>query len=124
MATGVFQSDTFQNNSFQVDTVVFNDWRDHAFTFKVHGKISGAGSGFDGIYQRMPTSKGQIVRRLKFYAPTNPQTEAQQANRQKIADAVLAWQALTNEQKNHYNIKAKGRPFSGYNLFIKEQLKS
>ena len=55
----------------------------------------------------------------KFYVPTNPQTEPQQANRQKFAGAVAGWQALTQEQKNQYNKLAIGRYMSGYNLFIR-----
>lgn len=104
--------------------VVFKDPRDCLFSLKAWKKTAASGSGFAGIYQRQPTSKGQIVRRLKLYAPTNPRTEAQQANRQKIADAVEAWQGLTEEQRNQYNKRARFQPFTGYNLFIKEYLKS
>lgn len=114
----------FYGRVFYGRAVIFSDPRDSLFSLKAWKKTAKSGPGFVGIYQRQPTSKGQIVRRLKLYAPTNPQTEAQQANRQKVADAVEAWQALTDEQKNQYNTRAKRRPFSGYNLFVKEYLKS
>jgi len=80
--------------------------------------------GVFGIYRSRVQNGIRSNEKLKFYSPTNPQTEAQQANRQKIADAVTAWQALTNEQKAVYNKKAISRRMSGYNLFIKEHLLS
>lgn len=60
----------------------------------------------------------------RSYNPTNPQTEDQQANRQKIADAVSAWQDLTTEQKANYNQKGSRFNRRGYNVFIQEYLKS
>ena len=79
---------------------------------------------FYGIYQIRKGVNGQIIVKEKFYISINPQTEAQQANRQKYADSVLAWQNLTDEQKLVYNNKAKGRKLSGYNLFQKQYLLS
>jgi hypothetical protein len=104
--------------------LIFTDKRDHLFSFEARKKVSAAAPGFVGIYHTMPTSKGRITRRLKLYSPRNPQSEAQQANRAKITAAVLSWKNLTNEQKEVYNIRAEGKPFSGYNLFIKEYLLS
>ena len=72
-----------------------------------------------GIYQKKHGIKGCYYRRMEFYVPTNPRTELQQANRAKFAEAVLAWQALTQEQKEVYNKIAKYKQFSGYNLFIR-----
>jgi hypothetical protein len=56
--------------------------------------------------------------------PYNPRSTSQQANRQDLTDGVLAWQGLTPEQKAFYNIKAKGKGMSGYNLFLREYLLS
>lgn len=60
----------------------------------------------------------------RTYTPTNPQTIEQQANRQKIADAVSAWQGLTTEQKANYNRNGTRFNRRGYNVFIQEYLKS
>lgn len=78
----------------------------------------------NGIYRVRHRWGKTIQEKLPFYTPTNPQTEPQQANRQKITDGVIAWQALTPEQKEVYNVKAKYKNYSGYNLFISEYLLS
>lgn len=76
--------------------------------------------GVKGIYQMRMTKRGKVPIKMKFYTPTNPQTEAQQANRTKFANAMTAWQALTTEQKNAYNIRARNIGLFGRNLFIRE----
>lgn len=73
-----------------------------------------------GIYQQRHGKTGRINVKEKFYWPANPQTVAQQANRAKYANSVLAWQALTYVQKTEYNNRARRLPYSGYNLFQKE----
>lgn len=77
-----------------------------------------------GIYQQRKCKEGVRTVRMKFYRPTNPRTEIQQANRQKMINAVLAWQNLTAEQKIQYNKRARGKHYSGYNLYLKEHLLS
>lgn len=84
----------------------------------------GSGSKFHGIYQMRTRFGKQVLVKEKYYVPTNPQTETQQANRQKLTDGVAAWQALTSPQKSVYNERAKYKKFSGYNLFLKEYLLS
>jgi len=114
------------------DKIVFNfsveplfyDPEYKLFSIKAWGKLRKAPSGFQGIYQRMPTQRGQIIRLLKLYQPTNPQTEKQQAHRKKYGEGVEAWRNLTNEEKDVYNKRAVGRKMSGVNLFMKEYLKS
>lgn len=76
-----------------------------------------------GVYQGRPTSKGRITVRMKYYRPTNPQTVAQQANRAKYTDAVLAWQNLTDEQKTFYNKEGLKRRKRGYDYFRSLHLK-
>ena len=77
-----------------------------------------------GIYQRVG-AYGKFKLWLKDYLTTkNPRTEPQQTNRAKITSGVLAWQALTAEQKAVYNQKALGKHMSGYNVFLKEFLSS
>lgn len=88
-----------------------------------------------GIYQRQPkrlnffdgisNKKGHnIYRRLKYYYPSNPNTPAQESNRSKFADAVAAWQALTDEEKSAYNNNNRVSRMSPYNKFISDWLKS
>lgn len=84
-----------------------------------------------GIYQmrmmdpnrepgRKSYKKSKRPLKMKFYTPTNPQTVAQQANRQKFADAMSAWGSLTDEQKNAYNKRARKLNLFGWNIFIRE----
>ena len=75
-----------------------------------------------GIYQQRPRATGRLTVKEKYYWPTNPQTAPQQANRNSFAAAVLAWQGLTDEQKEHYRERAKRKQMSGYNLYIKEYM--
>lgn len=88
-----------------------------------------------GIYQRRVTGYNQMGRiagrvrkgyyvKMRKYRPTNPQTPAQQAQRQKMTDAILAWQGLTNEQQSVYNKRAIKQGRAGYLLFRSEYLKS
>lgn len=77
-----------------------------------------------GIYRRDNVTGKVKYYRSPYYIVGNPRTELQQANRQKYADGVLAWQNLTDEQKIPYNIKSKGKHMSGYNVFLKEYLLS
>lgn len=73
-----------------------------------------------GIYQMRMTKRGKIPIKMRFYTPTNPQTVPQQANRQKFADAMSAWQSLTSSEKDAYNERARKRQMFGRNLFIRE----
>lgn len=77
-----------------------------------------------GIYQIRSRYGKQVMVKENFYWPTNPQTEAQQANRQKYTDGIVAWQGLTSEQKEIYNEFARYKPYSGYNLFLREYILS
>ena len=77
-----------------------------------------------GIY-RTDNVTGEVkYYREPYYITRNPRTDEQQTNRQKYADGVAAWQALTSDEKNQYNIRAKGKRMSGYNLFLKEYMLS
>jgi len=79
---------------------------------------------YRGIYQKRKGKKGIINVRMKFYAPYNPNTPQQQYWRNKMREAVRAWQNLTDEEKKSYNIRGSKRGLPGYNLFISEYLKS
>jgi hypothetical protein len=77
-----------------------------------------------GVYRREHGLRGIFSALSNYYIPKNPRTEAQQANRQKMSDAVSAWQDLTPFEKNCYNAFAVGKKLSGYNLFLKNYLRS
>ena len=77
-----------------------------------------------GIYRTDNVTGTTKFYREPFYIVKNPRTVPQQANRQKMADAVSAWQLLTDEQKQVYNKRAVGKKLFGYQLFLKEYLLS
>ena len=79
-----------------------------------------AGNPDFGIYQLRNCVEGKIVVKEKFYIPANPRTEIQQANRSLFASAVSSWQSLPLEQRENYNNRAKSKPYSGYNLYIRD----
>lgn len=90
---------------------------------------------FQGVYQKRVTGynhKGRIVGRprrsyyvrMRSYRPTNPRTELQQANRQKMTDACEAWKNLTVVDKSDYNKRGKRQNRIGRMIFISEYLKS
>jgi len=73
-----------------------------------------------GTYQLQQCREGKISCRRKFQNTNTDGTPARLVCRSKFADAIVAWQNLTTEQKAVYNKRAIGRHKSGYNLFIKE----
>jgi hypothetical protein len=77
-----------------------------------------------GIYRTDNVTGKTKYYREPLYITRNPQTGPQQTWRAKYADGVLAWQNLTQEQKDYYNKLANGKRYSGYNLFLKEYLLS
>jgi len=108
----------------------------NGFGFAVCGKSRFGDSRLQGgIYQKRvrgynnhtgpPTGdhKTYFVK-MRSYAPTNPQTASQQANRTKFADACTAWFSLTTEQKRVYNVRANKRGRVGRWLFMSEYLKT
>ncbi len=77
-----------------------------------------------GIY-RTDNVTGQTRNyREPYYITRNPRTESQQTNRAKMAAAVLAYQGLTPDERMAYYKRAIGKRLSGYNLFLREHLKS
>jgi hypothetical protein len=55
--------------------------------------------------------------------PRNPRTAAQQKNRKTFTEAVKLWQSMSPGEKEAYNIMARSKPLSGYNLFISMHMK-
>lgn len=100
-------------------------WGPSQYGYASFGEDSfGEASSRWGIYQIRTRFGKQTPVKEKYYSPSNPQTAPQQTNRQKLTDGVLAWQNLTEDQKDVYNERAKYKKFSGYNLFLKEHLLS
>ena len=88
-----------------------------------------------GIYRTDNVTGKTRYYREPFYITKNPRLPDQQANREKFADAVLFCQSayyghglfgftLYGFQENQYNKKLACRRMSGYNLCIREYLKS
>jgi hypothetical protein len=77
-----------------------------------------------GIYRRQPSKKGQVVILQKSYRPTYRNTFPQQTNREKFANAVLAWQNLTTEERLVYNQMKYPVRLSGYHRFMRINMRS
>lgn len=101
---------------------------DFLLGFYISGNIGKASDpdplGVNGIYQMRMTKTGKRPIKMKFYVPTNPQTEPQEANRSKFATAMSEWMSLTTEQKQAYTDRAKKRNMFGHGLFIREYYQS
>ncbi len=65
---------------------------------------------------------GKTIMRA-WVLPPNPRTQAQQANRERFARAMAAWQGLSSVDKAALNIQAKKRGMTGHNLFISRFMK-
>jgi hypothetical protein len=63
--------------------------------------------------------KGIKVMRT-HYIPGNPKSTLQTIVRNRMTVAVLAWEALTEQNKALWNTAASGKPLSGFNLFVKK----
>lgn len=77
-----------------------------------------------GIYQTYNVDGKTRYYREKYYIPKNPAHFPQYSSRSNMAAAVALYKALTPEQKAVYYEAAKGKKLSGYNLFLREYLKS
>lgn len=77
-----------------------------------------------GVYQRRHMKIGRQTVIMKFTMPHDPGDPSVAANRTKFRSAIAAWQALTVPQREGYNQRVVGRDLSGYNLFIREFMKS
>jgi len=81
--------------------------------FSATGKV-----GKQWIFKPFPPLK-----RIDVYAyvvPHNPNSPAQQACRQRFADAMAAWKILPAEEKAVYEYRTRLKRMTGKNLFVKE----
>ncbi len=81
-------------------------------------------SRYSGIYQKKYYFGKPYISKMKFYRPTNPQTEAQQAWRAVFASAKGAWTSLDPETKEAYRLRGQRKQMTGMNFYISEYLKS
>ena len=54
--------------------------------------------------------------------PTNPRTPAQVEQRRRFEEAVAAWKALDEKEKDRYRKMGEYSGRTGYNLFVGEYL--
>ncbi|MBI5001332.1 MAG: hypothetical protein HZB92_07405 [Euryarchaeota archaeon] len=59
----------------------------------------------------------------KWTKPRDPKTPWQLEQREKFAEANEAWKALSYDERQGYNERAKGMNMSGYCLFVSEFVK-
>ena len=79
---------------------------------------------YAGFY-RLRHFEGMLLHEvLPFYRPYNPQTVAQQANRSKFSDGMLAWSSLSDDQKLSYKELGKIKKMNGSNVFMSEYMKT
>jgi len=64
----------------------------------------------------------QDVRR--WVKPANPRTDAQVAQRNRFTQAVDKYHELTPGDKQAWETKASGKPYSGFNLFVSRVVKT
>jgi len=78
------------------------------------------GNGYYG------TKEGEkIQQKYKYFVPSSINNPEGAASRAKFAAAVASWQGMTNEQKANYNLRASYKnALSGYNLYIKEYMRT
>lgn len=76
-----------------------------------------------GLYRKRRQNGVQKFDRMKFYSTPGPRTPAQQANRTKLAQGVLAWRALSPEEKARWRAKRAPRYMSGYNRFLRDYMR-
>jgi len=66
--------------------------------------------------------KNKKIELAMYRFPYNPKSPAQQDIRSRYGKAVEGWRALTDEEKQSYNEKAKQEQISGWNYYLREQM--
>ena len=90
---------------------------------------------FSGLYQQRRPRQGNgliapvIFGKQKNFVqrpqwPIQPPSEARDAQQTKFKNALLAWQALTESEKQYYNTYASRLSRRGYDYFMSKTLKS
>jgi hypothetical protein len=83
------------------------------------------------VYQRVQPGLGNVAsdpsKSLQLRAhtiPTDPQTAPQLARRAVFSNAVAAWQALSEAEKNSYAPEAAKRGLPAYQFFLSRYLRN
>jgi len=76
-----------------------------------------------GYYQRRPRPCGQIIVRMRHYFPDCGHTERQEEVRGIFADGVSAWKALSESEKQVWNMMKWPRRMSGFCRHQRQYLK-
>lgn len=109
--------------------------RGDGFAFIRFGHSAFGASCFaGGVYQKRVTGYNRYGRnpervrrayyvRVRYYRPTNPNTPAQQTNRNKFKAAMEGWQALDPAEKQEYRKRAQKLSTRGYCLYISEYMR-
>lgn len=77
---------------------------------------------YAGFYRIRKINGKKVYDRLKFYKPTNPQTESQQAWRGVFATGIEAWYALPDDQKRIWKMRGNKKQMTGKNAFMSDYL--
>ena len=93
-----------------------------AYEFGAENEI---GRDIDGVYQMRHGVKGPIAVKMRFALTREKYPYPDRVVLwDKMRAGVAAWKNLTTPEKEVYNIRAKGKRLTGYNLFIKEYMLS
>lgn len=82
-------------------------------------------------YQRVAPGAGNLPgngtfnrQRRRVVIPNHPNTTAQLTQRQKLTEAVQAWQALDADQRRYWTQQGTKRSLPGYNAFIANHMRN
>lgn len=84
----------------------------------------GSSKDYGGIYQRKKTLAGWRTSRMRYYRPTNPQTETQQSWRAVLTAGWTEYNSLTLDQKLLLSKEARLLRMTGANLFMRRWLQA
>jgi hypothetical protein len=83
------------------------------------------------VIQRVPPGTGNVMgspdRSLQIrlhVVGENPNTPAQQANREKFAAGVVIWHTFDSDTKKEWTRRGHGRGISGFNAFMSQTMKA
>ncbi len=86
---------------------------------KLNGPFKEINGSLDGLV--FYTYRSRVYLR-QYVVPHNPRTEGQQAARTAFKDLAAEWKALSREEKEKWNGRARAQGRRGYNLYISEGL--
>lgn len=101
----------------------------HRLALRIAGKADEDGQTV--VYQKVAKGYGSLdipgrdnLQRRAHVIPTDYRTAAQLAQRARLSNATLAWQALDEPTRATWRAQAKGQRRSGFNLFVRDWLRT